>query len=512
MKLTFAQSNFFESKWGRDIKVLCADCVAGWRGLLLPSLLDAGDRLPPRAPAVPHASALPQLQGPLSHPCLHMRGALTPSVTQPANATVITSHDISRSNAARHHHMMQTVIAPLERHQARFLSKYLVGHAENFISSSCFAFCCCLAFRVPWHPTFPQAGPCRRRERAAYRAPWVCPRFSRCCPAGVTRSSVCVAQGRTQVLPRPSSRKGCGDGGRRLLAFPEALPPPGRHTRGWPLTGSGEGDRELPGKPPRWRERAHPCRMVRASQKPKLGLLVSMSASSGFPQRGAASPPGSRGWSLLSPRSCRALRDTASLSKLAGGSLEKAARTGRGELGQSQGRAPGWLPQPGAGREVVAEAAPSWEGRLPISPSQQQLPPPSPGCSCCKELPPARLCPSERLRPAPQPLRLRGARLQPARWQTSNPTHSFSTATEENKRQLLERVWVPLASIRETHHCSGNPARPMIFPSRLQAGRIGFYAKSEEPLCPAVPLPGTKPLKSKTTSKLQCEHLPAQKQ
>lgn len=71
-----------------------------------------------------------------------------------------------------------------------------------------------------------------------------------------------------------SSRKGCGDGGRRLPAFPEALPPPGHHTRGWPLMSSKEGDRELPGKPPRWRERVHPCCILHASQKPKLCLLV----------------------------------------------------------------------------------------------------------------------------------------------------------------------------------------------------------------------------------------------
>ena len=33
---------------------------------------------------------------------------------------------------------------------------------------------------------------------------------------------------------------------------------------------------------------------------------------------------------------------------------------------------------------MVAAAAPSREGWFPVSPSQQQLPPHGPGCSCCK--------------------------------------------------------------------------------------------------------------------------------
>lgn len=45
-------------------------------------------------------------------------------------------------------------------------------------------------------------------------------------PTGTMRSSTCTAQGCVPVLPRPSLRKGHGDGGRRLPAFPEALLPP----------------------------------------------------------------------------------------------------------------------------------------------------------------------------------------------------------------------------------------------------------------------------------------------
>lgn len=133
--------------------------------------------------------------------------------------------------------------------------------------------------------------------------------------------------------------------------------------------------------------------MLHASQKPKLHALGSISASSGFLQcRTASFHPRSRSWSLLPPCSCPAPRNTASLSKLAGGSPAKAANpvgSGMRELGQSQGRAPGWPLWLGADGEVVAAAAPSRDGRLPISPSQQQLLLHSPGCSCCRwgELP-----------------------------------------------------------------------------------------------------------------------------
>lgn len=94
--------------------------------------------------------------------------------------------------------------------------------------------------------------------------------------------------------------------------------------------------------------------------------------------------------------------------------------------------------------------------------------------------------------------RFGGARLQPVPGQSPNHRQGFSTVRDENNR-LLGLVWVSFASVRETHRCSGNPARPVIFPSPLQLDWFGFCASCEEPLCPVVPAPEMKLLKSETS-------------
>lgn len=126
-------------------------------------------------------------------------------------------------------------------------------------------------------------------------------------------------------------------------------------------------------------------------------------------------------------------------------SLATPVGSGMRELGQSQGRAPGWPLWLGADGEVVAAAAPSRDGQLPISPSQQQLLPHSPGCSCCRwgELPHSLVSAAENNCISPGE-----AQLQTALRQSSNRTDRFAMVRDENKIHLLELVLVSFASVR----------------------------------------------------------------
>lgn len=199
--------------------------------------------------AAPHASALPQLQGPLHHLCSHLKGAFTSSATPPANAAVITSHDISCSNAAHQQHLMQTVIAPPERHQARFFSKFLMGYAGNFISSSCFASCYCLTFWVPCHPIFPRTDRCCWWERAVYQALLVHPHFAPLGPG--SHRCPCHWHDKEQHMHHTGMRASASSAlleerpwgwWQEAANLPKGPAAPGHHTRGWSLMGSREGE------------------------------------------------------------------------------------------------------------------------------------------------------------------------------------------------------------------------------------------------------------------------------
>lgn len=129
-----------------------------------------------------------------------------------------------------------------------------------------------------------------------------------------------------------------------------SLPGDHRHTRGWPLRGQGRGCRGSP--------RANEGEYADAASR-TLAKAPSCSCSSKFQPAVAffgatqLAPPGSRGWSLPSPSSCPALRDAVSLSKLAGGSLAKAANPAWPPCRQRDG---GAGPEPGQSPGVAAAA------------------------------------------------------------------------------------------------------------------------------------------------------------
>lgn len=209
-------------------------------------------------------------------------------------------------------------MAPLKCHQACFFSKYFMGVAGNFISSSCFA-CCCLECWEPWHPT---AG--SRRGLGTEPCPYISIWLFWCQPATATLPAGVVRMCMSTFLALPEER---------LWRWWEAADIPGghRHTRVWPLTDGREGDRELLGKP------LHQCKGERRCWKSHT------SQSSGFLLQWAASPlaqqepavtlllPGSEGHSVA----CHAGRMLP--GKGSTPSLAAAAGSGTGELCQSQG-------------------------------------------------------------------------------------------------------------------------------------------------------------------------------
>lgn len=173
------------------------------------------------------------------------------------------------------------------------------------------------------------------------------------------------------------------------------------------------------------------------------------------------SSPGSRGWSLL-------------YLLLPGPEGQNIAfQAGRGSLAEAA--LPGWLslqdggagPGPGhsPGLAAVARsqqggggsATPSQEGWLPVPAADAT---PQPICQC-------------------QPCSLAtategtgGAQLQPA--PTTPRTQHRLGRVEVRARPAPGTAGVAFASLKETQHCSGNTARPVIFPSHLQPDQFSF--------------------------------------
>lgn len=110
---------------------------------------------------------------------------------------------------------------------------------------------------------------------------------------------------------------------------------------------------------------------------------------------------------------------------------------------------------------MVAAAAPSQGGWLPVPAAdatpQPRLPAPAlqPGQSHTENLGLGELSSSQR---------------------QDNPqnTGTGRAGLEVRAQPGTGTGWVAFASLRETHHCSGNSARPVIFPSHLQLDQFSF--------------------------------------
>lgn len=274
-----------------------------------------------------------------------------------------------------------------------------------------------------------------------------------------------------------------------------SLPGDHRHTRGWPLRGQGRGCRGSP--------RANEGEYADAASR-TLAKAPSCSCSSKFQPAVAffgatqPAPPGSRGWSLPSPSSCPALRDAVSLSKLAGGSLAKAANPAWPPCRQRDG---GAGPEPGQSPGVAAAAGSRQGGggsgcSLPRGTASHFSVPaaaaaPRPwllllGVGAAA----ACLCHSQRLRPRSLAAAAENnffslGELGPGQHQGKPQTTRTGLAWFEMKPKESYWSWFGCHLPLLRKHIV---ARPMMFPSHLQLDRFSFYADCEEPLCPVVPL------------------------
>lgn len=239
-----------------------------------------------------------------------------------------------------------------------------------------------------------------------------------------------------------------------------------RRTKAWPLTGSRQRDRELPGKPPHQRHRpkppaapARPPRPAAPSFSPwQRGLEPAVTSS--------CPPSGTH----IASKAGRRLP-----GKGSDPSPAAPAGNGMGELGQSQGRAPGWPPWPGAGREVVAAAAPSREGWLPV-----------PAADATPQPPPASASPAAWPQPQTKHLGL-GERSSSRRQDNPQTTGAGWARLEVKAKPATGTGWGDI--------CLSKGNTPLLWePSQANDFPISFTIKPvqvlccKEPLCSAVPL------------------------
>lgn len=424
--------------------------------MLLPSPLGTGELPHPSAQAVPPR-----------HLCLPLTGAFRPPVTRPA-ATVPLSlpRDISHSHAAPQQRMLHSGVAPLGRHQARFCCKY-----PQEISSALPALLAAAAasdFGSPGTPPFPRQAPAgsrgglgsepRLQTSLAPAGPGSCrcPSHQHHREQSPHRTGMC-----TGAPPAPLEERLWGQWQEPPASLEATVAPRlGLSQAAGRGTGSCRGSPHTSG----------------TGQSPRLLLLGRLG------QQRLPLAPGSGGWSLLSPPPARPEgHDIASKAgrRLPGKGSDPSpaapAGSGMGELGQSQGRAPGWPPWPGAGREVVAAAAPSREGWLPV-----------PAADATPQPPPASASPAAWPQPQTKHLGL-GERSSSRRQDNPQTTGAGWARLEVKAKPATGTGWGDI--------CLSKGNTPLLWePSQANDFPISFTIKPvqvlccKEPLCSAVPL------------------------